>query len=242
MLETLTSIGITVNESLIYQSLIKLGPSSIRAIASDVDINRGTTYEILKTLVKKGMVTYAPKGKRKYFAARNPYQLIRRAEKKQQDIVKALDELHTTIVPRLQRSKSTDDIADVRYYEGDDGIEEILRDVLNSTKKDYCVYSSKPVRKYLYRNFPGFTQQRIKKGITVRVIAIGKGGDETEMAERKWLKSNNGDNSTSYIILYPPKYALISVTNEYYPYGVVIHEEAIAQTQMLIFESLWNTL
>ncbi|KKR72595.1 MAG: Transcriptional regulator, TrmB [Candidatus Roizmanbacteria bacterium GW2011_GWB1_40_7] len=242
MQELLTSIGITENESAIYQSLLKLGPASIRTIATDVEINRGTTYETLKVLVKKGLVTYAPQGKRKYFAARNPYQLIRSAEKKQQLLTSAIERLKSDIVPRLLRTKSNNEIADVRYYEGDEGIEEILHDVLHSVKKKYCVYSSRTVRKYLYRNFPDFTKQRIKRGITVQVIAIGKGGEDTEMAERKWLSAGTTVNSTSYIIIYPPKYALISVTNEDYPYGVVIHEESIARTQKMIFDTVWRLL
>ena len=242
MQETFETIGISKTESAVYQSLLKLGPSSIRTIAGESGVNRGTTYETLKTLVKKGLVTYTPRGKRKYFVARNPYQLIRNAEEKQMLLANALEELTTNIVPRLQRVKSSKEIADVRYFEGDSGIEEILRDVLHTSKKEYYVYSSKPVRKYLYRNFPEFTKQRIKQGIMVRVIAIGEGGEETTMAERKWLANGQSDNSTSYIIIYPPKYALISVTNEDYPYGVVIHEESIARTQKLLFDSLWNNL
>ena len=242
MQETFETIGISKTESAVYQSLLKLGPSSIRTIAGESGVNRGTTYETLKTLVKKGLVTYTPRGKRKYFVARNPYQLIRNAEEKQMLLTNALEALKTDIVPRLQRVKSSKEIADVRYFEGDSGIEEILRDVLHTSKKEYYVYSSKPVRKYLYRNFPEFTKQRIKQGIMVRVIAIGEGGEETTMAERKWLANGQSDNSTSYIIIYPPKYALISVTNEDYPYGVVIHEESIARTQKLLFDSLWNNL
>lgn len=240
--EILHSVGISKRESAIYQSLLKKGPSSIRSVASDAGYNRGTTYETLKTLIKKGLVAYAPKGKVKTFAARNPYQLIRVAEEKQSSINNALDELHSSIVPHLQNQKSDTELADVRYYEGDDGIEQILHDVLNTPGNMYYVYSSKPVRKYLYRNFPQFTKQRIQKNKNVRVIAIGTGGEEAEKSERKWLTKNNSSTSTTYMIIYPPKYALISVSNEDYPYGVVIHEDQIANTQKMIFDALWETL
>ncbi len=70
-------------------------------------------------------------------------------------------------------------------------MELVLRDILDSAggspKKEYAVISTKTLREHLYRPFPNFTRQRVSRGIGVRVIAVGEGGDEAELAERKWL-------------------------------------------------------
>jgi len=246
MTDPLKELGLNKKETIIYFSLYKLGPASIRQIAAKAKINRGTTYEVLKNLVKKGLATYFPKGKRRYFTAQSPETLLRLAEEKKERINQAVNQLRTQILPELTAIKPQGDVPQVHYYEGDEGIEKILQDVLRTVEKtpakEYFVYSSKPVRKYIYRFFPNFTKQRIKRGIKVKVIAIGKGGEETKLSQRKWLNSKDGFSSLSYIIIYPPKFSLISIAQEEMPYGVVINESAVAQTQKLIFQSLWQTL
>jgi sugar-specific transcriptional regulator TrmB len=242
MEEILYTLGITSREATVYITLNKLGPSSIRTIAQETSINRGTVHETLKSLARKGLVVYSPKGKQKLATAQDPEFLMTLAQEKKEEAVRAVSELERAVIPKLRDQTIKDQVADVRYYEGDEGVEHILRDVLCTTKREYCVYSSKPVRKYMYRNFPHFTKQRVRKGISVRVIAIGDGGEEAGLSQRKWIKNPSNLSSTSYVIIYPPKYAIISVTNEDYPFGVVITEESMAQTQKMLFDELWRKL
>jgi sugar-specific transcriptional regulator TrmB len=61
-------LGLSHREVILYRTLLTLGPSSIRNIAEQAGINRGTAYECLKEMQLKGIVTYLPKGKRRYFA------------------------------------------------------------------------------------------------------------------------------------------------------------------------------
>ena len=53
-LSSLKSLDLTDREIAIYLALLELGPASIRDLAAKSDINRGSTYETLKILVKKG--------------------------------------------------------------------------------------------------------------------------------------------------------------------------------------------
>lgn len=246
MEDALLHIGLSSPEIAVYRALQKLGPKSIRTIAASAGINRGTTYEVLKGLTKKGLVSYFPQGKRRFFMATDPDNLITLATEHQQLLTGAIETLKSDIIPALKNSRKTHSAADVQYYEGDHGIEQILRDVLETVgtqrKKEYYVYSAKPMRRYLYKNFPNFTKHRIAQKINVQVLAIGEGGEEAPHATRKWILVSRGIFLTSYIIIYPPKYSIISLTDEDYPYGVVINEPSIAQTQKIIFDALWNTL
>ena len=81
--KTLEKLGLSTKEAIIYQSLLSLGPSPIRAIAEKSEINRGTAHECLKSLLLKGVVNYLPRGRRKLFAPRDPEVLLQLAEKKQ---------------------------------------------------------------------------------------------------------------------------------------------------------------
>lgn len=243
--ESLHQLGLNDREINIYRALLRLGPASIRDVAAESGINRGTTYETLKQLAGKGVVNYFPRGKRRVFQAEDPDQLLKLGEHKQQALSQAIEQLRSEVIPELKESRAKFSPGNVRFYEGDDGVELVLRDILDSTaaspERGYAVISTKTLRDHLYRPFPNFTRVREELGIRVRVIAVGEGGDEAEYAERKWLPaSDTGD--ASYIAIYPPKVAMITLADANYPVVVIIDSAAIASTQQILFDTLWGLI
>ncbi|WP_417225834.1 TrmB family transcriptional regulator [Amphritea sp.] len=238
-------LGLSKREITLYRALLSLGPSAIRTIAEKAGINRGTSYDCLKEMQQKGIVTYLPKGKRRLFSAREPEVLLQLAEERRYSLNSAIDQLKTKVVPELHHLMPDFNTANVSYYEGDSGIEQVLRDILNTVEtqqpKRYSVFSSKPIRNHLYRPFPNFTSQRILKGIEVKVIAIGEGGEDAELSERKWIKTE-GKVDAAYIAVYPPKCAIISLASANYPTAVVIESKEVATAQKIIFDTLWSLL
>lgn len=244
--EILRVFGLEPRETRIYLALLESGPASIRDIADRAGINRGTTHELLKRMQQKGVVSYFPKGKRRHFSAEPPTRLKELALNHQAQVTEAMELLEDKVIPQLAHLRPATGNADVHYYEGDDGIELVLKDILNTVSelpdRQYSVYSAKAIRKHLYRPFPNYTRQRIKLGIEVRVIAIGEGGEEAALADRKWIDEKSSENAGSYIAIYPPKLALISLSEGDLPTAVVIQSPTIANTHLTIFNTLWNTL
>ena len=192
-----------------------------------------------------GVVSYLPKGKRRIFTAREPEVLVELAEERRKRRDLAVDELKRRVIPELHQLYPDFSAANVQWYEGDEGIEQVLRDILNSVGSDpepiYSVFSSKPIRKHLYRPFPNFTAQRVARGIKVRVIAIGDGGESADLSERKWIKTEDSVDA-SYIAIYPPKCAIISLARDNFPSAVVLESNDIAKAQQIIFDTLWRLL
>jgi len=242
--ETLRQLGLTDRQTDIYLTLLKQGPGSIRDIAAGAGINRGTTYEELKTLRSRALVSYFPRGKRKFFCAEPPAQLVKMAEEKQSALREATNVLRHDILPDLLNLAPDTTTTNVHHYEGDEGIEFVLKDILatveNCPEKLYRVYSSRQIRKYLYRPFPNFTKQRVQKEISVNVIAIGDGGEEAPLAARKWIKTPGGTTAASYVAIYPPKCAMISLVRGDYPTAVILDSEAIALVMQISFDTLWD--
>lgn len=244
-LSILQQIGLSQRDITLYLALFRLGPSSIRDIANYTGINRGTTYETLKQMAAQGIISYAPKGKRRVFAAESPDKLLELAEEKRHSLEQTIHSLKSEIIPGLRHLKPDFSPGNVRFYEGDDGIEFVLKDILatvgKQADKTYSVFSSKSIRHHLYRPFPNYTVQRIKQKINVRVIALGEGGEDAEYSERKWLQTE-GAVDASYIAIYPPKVAMISMASENYPVATVIESPDIARAQQIVFETLWRFL
>jgi sugar-specific transcriptional regulator TrmB len=244
--ETLQELGISTRETDIYLALLRLGPSSVRDIAVAAEINRGTTYEVLKDLKSKHLVSLFPKGKRHVFCAEPPERLLALADQRQQAIQTASLNLANDIVPDLSAITADQSTTAVRHYEGDDGIEYVLRDILSTMAKQedktYRIYSSKQIRKYLYRPYPNFTRQRVEKNIYVRAIAIGEGGEDAPLSDRKWIPAENVNPAASYVAIYGPRCAMISLSRGDYPTAVIIESQGIAEVLRLSFDSLWQLL
>ncbi|MEP4545546.1 MAG: helix-turn-helix domain-containing protein [Saccharospirillum sp.] len=244
--DVLQIFGLEPRETRLYLALLQSGPASIRDIADRAGINRGTTHELLKRMQQKGVVSYFPKGKRRHFSAEPPQRLRELALNHQQQVTEALELLDDKVIPELSHLRPATGNADVHYYEGDDGIELVLKDILSTVSeqenRSYCIYSAKAIRKYLYRPFPNYTRQRVKMGIKVKVIAIGEGGEEAALADRKWINEPSSDRAGSYIAIYPPKVAMISLSHGDLPTAVVINSPTIANTQQVIFNTLWESL
>jgi len=118
-------------------------------------------------------------------------------------------------------------------------------------EKTYRVYSTEGIREHLYKDFQTFSDVRVARGIEVKAIAIGKGGELRGLDERKWLplldhsRTSGVDlynPSPTYIMIYPGKTAYISLDQTGTPMGVVIENTGISMMQQLVFDALWHTL
>lgn len=229
----------------VYLALLELEAVSIRKVADKTGINRGTVYEILKHLVEEGLVSTRVTGKREYFVAESPERIFDMIRDKRKSLLEAQRAAEAVIPTLLTHSARPEGRPVVRYYEDDEGVVAILRDVLQTCRKlddpKYYAYSSRPLRQYIYRKFPKFTERRIAEGIAVKVIAIGEGGDPAPVSERKWL-SEARSGISSYTLIYGSKVAHISISSDFTPYGVVIEDAGTASMQKLLFEQLWATL
>lgn len=247
----LKNFGLSEKEIAVYLALIELGSSSVRTISQKAKINRGTTYDILKSLINLGIISYYNKESKQYFIAERPETLLAVIDKKQEELKEVKENIEESLplfktIFEKQGGKPV-----VKLYEGLIGIRHILEDVLKSMDrvkdKTYYVYSSSNVRKNVHQAMKDFSKKRIRRKIKVKTIALGKGGGTVGLDERKWMQLPNPKGSeelrSTYEIIYGGnKVAHISLDNAENPVGVVIENQEIYQTQKLIFEYNWKML
>lgn len=257
-ISVLKKIGFSDKSAQVYLALLRLGPSSVRSLAEETGLNRGTAYDMLKQLQEQRVVTFYKKDTKQQFVAEAPEKLQTLLRDRQEELSRTESDLSkfVTELEALHHSGKTKPVA--RYY-GKAELHKILEDVLATTEtseeKLYRVYSTEGVREYLYADFPTFSDVRVAKGITVKAIALGDGGELRGLDERKWLgtldtnpsqpplKGEEKINpSPTYIILYPGKTAYIALDKHGEPMGVVIENPGVASMQEIIFDQLWETL
>ncbi|MFA6552820.1 MAG: helix-turn-helix domain-containing protein [Patescibacteria group bacterium] len=240
----LKQLGLSEKETQVYLALLNAGPSSVRTLANTAGVNRGTTYDILKILIKRGLASYYHQDKRQYFLAEDPEKL----KNFLQDRMHELEESKSAVEKIIPELKSVYNRAEdkpvVKYYQGTKGVKTVLGDVLEvmtqANEKEYYVYSASNIRQHLYDGFPNFAKERVKRKIRCKVIAVGSGGQLWGMDERKWLSKTEG--SPTYMIIYYNKLGLISLDKNKQTIGMIISDPGLYQTNMMIFKYVWKTL
>ena len=236
--------GLSHEQQQVYIAMLELESVSVRKVAAASGLNRGLVYETLKELVEIGLVGMRPQGKRDYYFAESPERLHILLQERRKELWQAQNLAKEVVPELLSKTAHRQGMPVVKYYEDDDGVATILRDVLQTCERlnepKYLAYSAKPLRHYLYRKFKDYTEKRIASGITVHVIAAGKGGEHDEYSERRWVDDSAG--SASYLLIYGDKVAHISITDQGTPYGVVIEDSSVAAMQRMLFERLWHQL
>lgn len=241
----LLKLGLSEKETTVYLALLSQGPSSVRKLSAISGINRGTTYDCLRALKEHSLVSFFHETSKQLFVAEDPSRLQELIVAKQSELERSRTSL-AEMIPELRALHDRGGDKPVsRYYQGSQGVRTILLDVLETMDeqkdKTYCVYSSASVREAgLYDNFKNYTEERITKGISVKTISFGPGGDPTELSERKWLAATEG--TPTYILIYGGKCAFISLGSSATLFGVIIANAGIYQTQKVIFDQLWKSL
>lgn len=236
-------LGFSDKTARIYLTLITLGPTSVRNLAKKTEFNRGTVYDGLKWLKEMGVVNYYEKESKQFFVAEDPDKLYDLVNKQTEQLQEVGKKMKDTVLELKSVYDKGGERPLAKYYEKGE-IRKILEQVLSRCEESgemvYRVYSDADIRDYLYDGFQSFSDARIAKGIKVKAIAIGGGGELRGLDERKWLSIKK--DFPTYIIIYPGSTAYISLNSQGDLVGVVIENDGVYQTQKGIFDALWETL
>lgn len=196
LLDTLEKIGFSEKESRIYLQLIRLGAQPASTIANKAGINRTTTYDIIESLAKKGLISTMHKGGATYFKALDPKELInylerekiehtKKIEKYQQEIEHVLPALISLENPESTKPKVT-------FYEGEKGMRQAYEDTLTSSEPILAYANVEDMHSGLPDFFPDYYQRRgVEKKIHIKAIMPD---NETSIERSKKDKQENRES------------------------------------------------
>src|SRR5688572_25102021 len=72
----LEKIGLSENEAKVYLAGLELGSSTAQMIAAKATVSRPTTYIMIESLIKRGLMSSFQKGKKRMFVSGKPRQLL----------------------------------------------------------------------------------------------------------------------------------------------------------------------
>jgi sugar-specific transcriptional regulator TrmB len=180
----LQDIGLNEKEAAVYLSLLSVEGSSVLDLAKKTKINRSTTYTVLESLSKKGLVSETTLGKKTHYQAEPPERLETYVERQKILLDEQANRLKD-IIPKIksvQREGGEKPI--VQYFEGKEGIfalnESLYKNGDTTTEKtSYLIYP----RDLLDEVFPEnerakFRKVRLNENIKSKVIYTKLKGDK----------------------------------------------------------------
>lgn len=174
LVKQLIEFGLSEKEAKVYLALLELEVAAVSEIAKTANINRSSTYVVLGSLKKKGLVSVSEGKKVQNFVAASPDLLLHEAEGKAKKAEWIKSKI-SNIVPELKALyKGTKKRPVVKVFEGRRGVMACMEDTFGCKEKLMRVCSSHEnwLRSdYDFRRFfEGYIQKRLKLGIKMRGI------------------------------------------------------------------------
>jgi HTH-type transcriptional regulator, sugar sensing transcriptional regulator len=133
----LKKLGLSDKEADVYEASLELGEATVQQIAQKSKVARATTYLILDSLMKRGLVSDYEHDDKTKFIAESPTQLKRLLDRQEEELRDRQADLGR-LLPKLQAFiRSSDQRPVVRYFSGVEGLKTMRGEMAQySTSKD----------------------------------------------------------------------------------------------------------
>lgn len=242
----LIDIGLTEKEAAVYLTLLELGPSTVLEISKKAKVNRPTTYLEIESLKQKGLVSTQKKGAKQFFIAESPQQLKTNLDITKKDIEFKQTELKDILPDLTTLFQLAGDQPDVRYFEGKEGLLVMQQEFLKNKRKEiYGIFSHDALLGVFPNHKSDYTQTRIKKKITTKIIYTSSQGPilnknmKAMLREAKFVPQEKFDFASD-ITIFDDSVAVSSLSGTVS--GTLIKHPQVAKSFRGLFNLLWNCL
>lgn len=241
----LIEFGLSDKEARIYLSLLESDTQTIQEVAKNAGVNRSSTYVILESLKRKGLV-FSIEGKMKYIAA-SP-DILKKQIEDASIKTKTIKEKINNILPDLKAlHRDTKHKPIVRVYQGKTGIETFYESLLSAKMGTIMRAFSQPnvLQNLGDGYFMKLASRRVGLGIHLKAIYpqnVKQTFDFSDSAAKKVLAEfrflpNKTQTFSSDFRIYDDKIALTSEKDEF---GIIIENKDIAEAVKFIFDLAWE--
>ncbi len=235
-------LGLTETEGKVYLALLELGGGFVSTIARRAQLPRVNCYHTLSNLVNKGLVSSIARDRGQYFTSEPPQVIVNTLEEKARYAKKILPELLSITNALALKPK-------IKYFEGMEGLRNILDDTLTA-EKDLLGYSNLKAFAQLFGDYiPIYAAKRMAKKIKTRIICPSS-AEAFTYTKKFYPKNYPADlleilfvNPKEFwfeheILIYGNKVAIISLDPDE-QVGILFESSVYANSQRAIFNLAW---
>lgn len=242
----LEELGLSPNEVKVFVAALESGAATAQQLAAKAAVVRPTAYVAIGGLVKRGLMSSHTRGKKQFFQAERPAQLLRLIEEEKKKLAERESKLKS-LLPGLESLIAiAGEKPEVKYYEGLDGLETMRKAIFESKAKEfYAVINVAAVKNVVPESSMVLHSYRLKKsGIKGKQILITQDKKpfrpsiETKQFSHKIYRENKEHHFAEIAIFgnYVALTAYLSV-----PYGFVLKSADVAGVARLLFSLAWES-
>ncbi|RJQ17054.1 hypothetical protein C4573_03280 [Candidatus Woesearchaeota archaeon] len=235
-MQGLKEIGLSDNEIKVFLELNKEGSRSVWDVATKTKIKRTTTYDVIKSLIQKNLVSVKNEDKKQLYFAVEPNVLLEQINLKKDILTQTVDELI-----KIRKEFVAESV--ITKFNGVEGIRTAMNMLLLNKKDIYGWGNNKLSEKILSFYPENFAQKRIDK--KVKLFAIIEPGKKffanndsfsktTEIRHHIMMKNQN------VVYFIQEGKVLFLKMNALKPEVVVIEDEEYYKSQKELFDYLWS--
>ncbi len=236
IVKVLEEIGLSGKEAEVYMALLKLGEASASRISEIAQLNRITTYVLLKSLGEKGFCSVYVRNNIQYFKPTKPEGIIGLLEERKDKI--------KSIMPLLkEEEKLIEGKPEVSMFEGKRGISSMLDTLLRDAESERIVrvYGNYSIaEKVVEYQSLSWRKRRVAGKIQIRAIVDEIPEELQEMKGWKELSKVRRNKKLAKLGSY------VMITKNYVAYlvfrgelsGILIKDKEIVNKELFNFGRL----
>ncbi len=241
----LERLGLSEKEASVYLAALEMGPSPVQDISHKSKVNRATTYVMIESLAGRGLMSTFQKGKKRFYAAESPGQLMTIIEQQQKSLAEKRADLEEALPMLTALYNAEGAKPQVRYLEGPEG-GHTTRQIFERLEGDFVQVVPLDDVHALEEMLHGrdeHIKNLVKQRVAGRVMFITEDPDaleklpKSDQFEYKFIHPSefpvHGEMAVrgNHVFLFSHKSALVSV---------VIVSQEIADLLRALFEMAWQ--
>lgn len=244
MMEQLQKLGLTLKEASLYLVTLEMGEASpVSTLAKKASINRTTAYDILESLVKRGLiVTSDHKGFRTY-RAQAPQKLVTHLKEESERYARLSAEAEKILPELSTHYHALSDRPRIYFYEGEEGLVRVYEETLTSHEEIRAFANAQVNQDLLGWYFPKYYERRAAKKIPIRGLLMDTPVDralhkidKTHLRESRILPKSKLD-FTPEVNFFDDK---IMIADWKEKLGIIIESREITKLFKQVFELAWE--
>ena len=224
------NLGLDRKEAKVYLALLQLGESSVLEVSRKAKLGRTHTYEILDSLIAKGLVSFVTENKSKKFKAAEPAKILYQLKEKEASFMEILPSLNK--MSQLKKNKEPS----VEIFRGTKGMKAMVNEIFE-LKRDYCIISADLRNTNLQFFLAQFIKSLERENIHERVLTKKSfHSPKSKNSTMKFLPENYPFLATT--IIYSDMVGIIVWSDPFL--AIRINSKELAETYRSYFELLWR--
>lgn len=241
----LKELGFSDKEAKVYLASLELGPSPVQEISKKAGVNRATTYVMIESLTKRGMMSSFEKGKKRFFTAEHPDRLYNVLKSRQRELKEKEDIISNIMPDLLAINAASENQPRVRFFEGVEGAHAIQQDIIDSRPEviEHAIDLDEYRKHFRDEDFPEH-REKMKKH-TIKALVTTAGEPPARWRQGGYYEDYKYVDKDKFIfpgelIIYANKVAMITYKGAMV--GVIIENAEVRQMVSTIFNMAWESV